>query len=100
MPRKLLIAPNARRDIRGIAEGLKQFSENAAIRLTRAFESRFKLLCTTPLIGRDRCKLMQNLRSCVVDKYIVFFWSTATTLEILRVIHGARDVDQEFVEGT
>lgn len=46
-----------------------------------------------PLTGRSREDLAPGLRSFVVKPFVVFFRSKDETIEIIRVLHGRRDVD-------
>ncbi len=49
---------------------------------------------SSPESGRSREVLSPGLRSFVVAPYVVFFRSTADTIEILRVLHGRRDIER------
>jgi toxin ParE1/3/4 len=47
-------------------------------------------------MGREQDKLMVNLRSFVVKNYIIFYQPFEGGIEILRVLHGTRDVGSIF----
>lgn len=53
---------------------------------------RCELLASSPRIGRDRSDLRPHTRSFPVGHYVVFFEAVPGGIEVLRVLHGARDI--------
>jgi toxin ParE1/3/4 len=51
-----------------------------------------------PLSGRARNDVMPGLRSVLVLPYVVFYRVTERSVEIVRVLHGRRDLDAIFAE--
>ncbi len=49
-----------------------------------------------PGLGRSREELAPNLSSSLVEKDVIFYRPDAEGVEILRVIHGARDIPKLF----
>jgi toxin ParE1/3/4 len=49
-----------------------------------------------PLIGRQREELSPRLRSFPVSRYIIFYRPMENGIEIVRVLHGARDFPPLF----
>lgn len=49
-----------------------------------------------PEAGRSRSELQMGLRSFPVGRYLIFYRPSATSVEIVRVLHSARDVDAMF----
>jgi toxin ParE1/3/4 len=47
-------------------------------------------------MGRERKDLAPGLRSFPVTKYLIFYYCTEDIIEIVRVIHGARDIEAFF----
>jgi len=45
-----------------------------------------------PEMGRRREELAMHLRSFPVGRYIIFYRSMQEGIEIVRVLHGARDL--------
>jgi toxin ParE1/3/4 len=74
-------------------------SEAAADRFTAELDAACRLLPSQPRMGRARDDLAPGVRSVVVGKYLVFFRATDTAIQVLRVIHGARDITPEMFEG-
>jgi plasmid stabilization system protein ParE len=52
-----------------------------------------------PFAGRSRDELRPDLRSAVARAYVVFYRVTVR-LEIVRVLHGRRDLDAIFAAGS
>ena len=50
-------------------------------------------LADFPELGRLRPELLTGLRSWAVGDYIIFYRTTSDAVEILRILHGARDFD-------
>ena len=61
-------------------------------------EGKFHLLAESPGIGRLRPELAPGLRASPVEDYLLFYRQAATGIEIVRVLHGARDIDAVFVD--
>lgn len=92
-----VVSPAAQRDIRDIYEYISRDSpRNAAKVVTRLYDE-FGLIARTPGIGHIRPELRDNsLRAISVYKYLVIYDSVRRPLEIIRVIHGAMDLQRQF----
>lgn len=97
--RELARTPYAAQDVREIVDYLLEHSEPAADRFIADLEAACQLLRSQPRMGRERDDLAPGVRSVVVGKYLVFFRASDETIEILRVIHGARNITPEMFEG-
>jgi toxin ParE1/3/4 len=53
-------------------------------------------ICLNPVGFRRRLELSDDLRSCAYGNYVIFFESTEDQVTIIRILHGARDIPQEF----
>jgi toxin ParE1/3/4 len=49
-----------------------------------------------PYLSRTRDELLPGMRSVVVESHLIFFQVSATTVDIVRVVHGNRDIDAIF----
>jgi toxin ParE1/3/4 len=47
-------------------------------------------------MGRARHELLVNLLSFTVKNYVIFYQPITEGIEVLRVLHGARDVHRVF----
>ncbi len=54
------------------------------------------MIADHPLIGRTRDELRLGLRSLPVDKYLIFYTCRLSEIEIVRVLHGSRDIAALF----
>ena len=54
------------------------------------------LLAENPEMGRTRNDLETNLRSFPVGNYVIFYEVIVGGIEVLRVLHGARDIPDIF----
>lgn len=70
-------------------------SEAAADRYLDTLETKLQLLATQPRMGRERPELMPGVRSFPFDRYVVFFLSLSDGIELVRVLHSARDITPE-----
>ncbi len=71
-----------------IAEDSPRQADAFAVRLDREF----RLLARNPNIGRARPELLANLRSFPIGRYIIFYLPRPRGIEVIRVLHGARDL--------
>lgn len=49
-------------------------------------------------LGRARHELLVKLRSFTFKNYVIFYQPATDGIEVLRVLHGARDVHRVFDE--
>jgi toxin ParE1/3/4 len=69
---------------------------NADHFLDRLVSSITATLATAPLAGRAREEFGEDLRSFPFENYLVFYRLRQDTIEIARIIHGARDLGAIF----
>ncbi len=50
------------------------------------------MLAQNPFLGRSRDEVAPGYRSVVVGRYVVFYLATGEDVEIVRVLHGRRDL--------
>jgi toxin ParE1/3/4 len=94
----LVVRPKAQGDIDDHAEYVARDSLDAAMRFLAATEQTFDLLRTMPEIGiaweSSDPRLQDVRRHSVKDfrNYLVFYRASPAGIEVLRVLHGARDI--------
>ena len=86
------LAPLAIADLDQIATYIRERNRSAAFKLISQFERQFELLSERPRIGRARPDLRPELRSWPHRSYIVLYRAIEGGIEIIRVVHGARDL--------
>ncbi len=95
MPR-ILKTRAARADYRDIFEYVAEQSWQNAESLLRRFDSRLLILASHHLMGRLRPELGQNLRSFPDGNYVIFYRPIDDGIELIRVLHSARDISPEY----
>jgi toxin ParE1/3/4 len=92
----VVVLPKARIDIDAIWDYIAQSSAARAEGFVRRLSRRFKLLLARPELGRTRGDLMPDLRSFPFERYVIFYRKSANGIDIVRILHSARDVDVQF----
>jgi toxin ParE1/3/4 len=93
----LIFQQEAKDDINAIAHHIAEDNPEATERFFVALDTLCDLLIHTPEMGSMRIfqsPRLQDMRIMPLqnfEKYMVFYRFTGATIEILRVIHGARD---------
>jgi toxin ParE1/3/4 len=54
------------------------------------------MLAQFPEMGRSRKELAEELRSFPVKPYIIFYKRMETCIEIVRILHQSRDIENQF----
>jgi toxin ParE1/3/4 len=62
-------------------------------------DRKFHILAQRPRIGRARDELAEGLRSFPVGRYVIFYLPLPEGIEIVRVLHGARDLRADLFDG-
>lgn len=95
--------PKALEDLASIADYIAQDNPEAALRFLDAAEETFRMLSYTPYIGH-RLALESDatadfrVRTIIGFRtYIVYYRPRSSTLEIARIVHGARE-QQALIE--
>ena len=83
-------------DLQAIWSTLSADSISAADRVIDALVQRFELLAEFPEMGKERPELAAALRSFPVGNYLVFYRITPEVIEVVRVLHAARDLPTHF----
>jgi toxin ParE1/3/4 len=95
---RLVIAPEARKDLRAIRDYIATDNAQAARRVVTRLRDLARLLAGAPALGRRRPEVGRDLRSFVANPYVLFYRPLAggSGIELARVLHGARDLDALF----
>jgi toxin ParE1/3/4 len=91
-----ILSPAARSDLEQILTYLDRHSPHAADRFAVEVDRIIDRLVKLPRMGRDRSDLRPGLRSVVISNYILFYRIAKKRVEIVRILHGARDIDSIF----
>lgn len=92
----------AEQDVAALAEHIQRDSLNAALRFLDAVDATFSLLSNSPEIGglcRFRKSHYNDLRVWPISgfrNHLVFYRIYGEEIEVIRVLHGARDLKLVF----
>ncbi|MCU0918810.1 MAG: type II toxin-antitoxin system RelE/ParE family toxin [Burkholderiaceae bacterium] len=90
--------PLAAADILDIWDHIAEDSLDQADRWVDKLDEKFGILATQPLMGRARKELAADLRSFPFGRYVIFYEPVQDGIDVVRVLHSARDVDSAFDE--
>ena len=90
----------AEQDIMAYGDYLAERNPAVALRFADAVDATIEMLCRNPNLGeRLHADLLGEIRyRTVIDfrNYLIFYRRVDDVLEIVRVLHGARDYTQFF----
>lgn len=85
-------------DLAGMFEYIARDNLDAADRLLDRIEERAQLHADSPLIGTPCPELAEGVHSFVIGNYVAFYIPVANGIQLLRVLHSARDIPRVFFE--
>jgi toxin ParE1/3/4 len=92
MPR-LLKRPEAESDLDEIWWTIAQDSPNNADKFLDRIQTSCLRLADFPQMGTSRNQLKAGLRSQPVGHYLVFYFPLEDGVDMVRVLHGSRDIE-------
>jgi toxin ParE1/3/4 len=96
---EILRTPTSRTDVVEIVLRIRRVNAKAARKLLLAIDDTITLLSQFPGIGPKRQELGDAVRSFPVAKYtdyLIFYRVLDDGIEVIRVLHGARNLPQLF----
>jgi toxin ParE1/3/4 len=84
------LTPQAEADLAAISDYIGADNPAAARRLLDRFYECFGLLATFPQLGVSRDEVRTGLRLHPVGNYLILYRQIDTGVEVVRVVHGAR----------
>jgi toxin ParE1/3/4 len=97
------LSRQADRDLDAIADYIADFNPAAAYDVLDKLHDTFAFLASNPEVGTLREDLRPSLRVFTPERpahnYVVFFQPRADGMEVITVIHGARDWESMFDRG-
>lgn len=91
---EVVYSPASVGDLTEIWDYVAQDSLLQADRLIDRFRLRIQYLAHNNLLGRPRPELAQNCRSVPLGKYCIYYRPIEDGIEVLRLLHSARDIRQ------
>lgn len=87
----------ASEDLVEIGRYIARDNPDAALHVLDEIEIKSRLVGTHPQLGRRREDLAPGLRSFSTGIYVIFYHQLPDgVVEVVRVLHGARDIKTEF----
>ena len=68
----------------------------AADRLVEQFDATLELIASAPHIGRKVEELAPNLRSFPIGNYLIFYRPVEDGIQLIRLLHGAREITPDY----
>jgi toxin ParE1/3/4 len=94
--KRAIITRRAQADLDEIADYVAENNPKRAITFTREIIGHCHRLGNTPHVGRSRPNLGPGIRSIPHGRYMIFYRMVDSDVQILRVLHSARDIEALF----
>ena len=91
--------PRARSDLSEIWNYIAEDNETRADAFVDLIDQKIQALAGQPNMGRSRDELAEGLRSFPVGRHIIFYLVLPQGIEIVRILHGSRDLNAIFNPG-
>ena len=95
---RYVISPLAEQDMGAIGDYIAQDNPHRAITFIAELRSQCAKIVSSPKACRNRPELGENIRSYAFGNYVIFFQNNLSELCIVRVLHGAMDINARFSE--
>ena len=92
----VLRTSRANLDLVEIALRIAGENPNAADTWLDTIDAKCRLLARMPELGRKRPDLAPDLRSLPAGSYVIFYRPVKAGIQIIRILHGARDIPTIF----
>ena len=89
---EVVFSQQAELDLEEIADTIVIDSAPAAIRFIQAIREHCARIGLTPLAYPARPELGLDIRCCVHQRYLILFQPGATSVLVVRILHGSRDL--------
>jgi toxin ParE1/3/4 len=92
----VVVRPRALADLAEIWAYIADDSPDQADAFVDLVDSKLQALSRRPGLGRRRPELSSDIRSLTVGRYVVFYLPLSRGIEVVRVLHGSRDIESIF----
>jgi toxin ParE1/3/4 len=93
---RLRVTRLAQLDVDQIHDQIAADKPSAALRWVQRTRQQFKFLARNPGVGEARDDVRPAIRSISHGNYVILFRVKSDALEIVRVVHGRRDINALF----
>lgn len=91
-------SPLAEKDLEDIIVYISEHNLLSAQKTVKELIKKFRLLAENPKLGRLRDEYILGMRSFPYKDYVIFYFPIENGIEIYRVVHGAKKIDDLFDE--
>ena len=88
--------PRAEQDLLDIWDYIADDSFDRADEFLDRVEGKLQTLARNPGLGRRRQELSVGLQSFPLGNYVVFYREIENGIEVIRILHGSRDIEDIF----
>ena len=88
---QLKFTPLAQRDLETIGDYIAEDNPKRAVTFVRELRDQCHKLLRMPQAYRLRPDIMNNIRSSVYGRYVIYFSVDGNTMRIVRILHAAMD---------
>jgi plasmid stabilization system protein ParE len=91
--KRYVLTDDAERDLARIVDLIAEDRPNTALKVFDRFHSAMRRLANYPGIGHTRDDIAdESLRVWSVHKWLIIYRPLSKPLEVIRILHGARDI--------
>src|SRR5579862_7080581 len=90
------VTDEAEKDLLSIWRFLAEQGPASATRFIRTLYEHFTVLAEHPRLGQARPDIRADLRHFPVKRYLILYRQISDGVEIVRVVHGSRDLGALF----
>lgn len=94
------LSARALHDLECIGDYIAQDNPQRAKNHVQKLRAQCTKISKSPLAFRLRTDVAKDIRSCVYGNYVIFFCAYENVLRVVRILHGAMDVETQFAEGS
>ena len=93
---KIIHSQQAKEDLLAIWSYIAEDNPNAADKLLDVIDEKCNLLGENPKLGQARPDIALKMRYFPVKNYLILYQEAVEGIEIVRVLHGSRDLESIF----
>ncbi len=95
---RLVYTPQSKKDLNTIGLYIAQDNPRRAMSFVSELRGQCRKITGAPEAYRPRPEVGRGLRSCAYGNYVVFLIHEPGLVRIVRVLHGAMDIEAQFAE--
>jgi toxin ParE1/3/4 len=96
MSGRAYFSSSARRDLLEMLEFIARDKPRAALSHVERLEKECSRLASNSELGTARDDLLPRMRAWSVGKHVIFYRPTTNGIEVVRIVHGSRDLEGLF----